>query len=171
MANAHDFAGLNVKVVGLENDVHELKAGFNSLAIEMRGGFAALSTAIAERSRTPWVSIASGAAVVVTVLGFIGQLALSPIQTDLSRIKDTYVSLRYYETRHIDLLKTDDMRLAAMQKEIDDRNTATQKATDATITGINKLLDVEREATHTAIQRLFDHIQNIDNRIAAPPPK
>ena len=154
MAAEHDFSGLNVKVQSLEHDVQELKVGFNTLAGEMRTGFTQLSEALAERSRTPWVSIASGAAVVVTVLGFIGQLALAPVSADLATIKRDIVP-------RVELDKRGQLfdELLAANKEISNlHNQATLDLLQAQIASRDKSLD-----------RLFIDLQSLRLSVNPPP--
>jgi hypothetical protein len=146
MAVEHDFAGLSVKVASLETDVRELKQGFNSLAGEMRAGFSGLSDALAERSRTPWVSIASGAAVVVTVLGFIGTLALAPIQADLGALKHEMVPR---------------VELDARGKLFDEILAAHKELADQKINATRDLLAAQIAARDKSFDRLFQDIQNL----------
>lgn len=167
MAGINDFSGLNVKVAALDGEVRELKAGFNSLALEMRQGFQALSDALAERGRTPWVAILSGAGVLVAVLGMVGSLALSPLQADMVLLKKEVVPRVEIDYRQVALNAV----LAAMQKEIDDRNQATTIAVEKQFSGIVKLMDVEREAVHTSLERLYTHVQALDLRTTTPDKK
>lgn len=146
MAAEHDFSGLNVKVQSLEHDVQELKVGFTSLATEMREGFRTIGDAVAERSRTPWVSIASGAAVIVTVLGFIGQLALSPVSSDLALIKHELVPRVELDKRG----QLFDELLAANKELAMVRNQATRE-----------LLEAEIIARDKSIDRLFQDLQSL----------
>jgi hypothetical protein len=155
MAIDHDFAGLNVKVQSLETDVRELKLGFTALAGEMRTGFTSLTEALAERSRTPWVSIASGAAVVVTVLGFIGQLAIAPIAADLAVIKHELVPRVELDKRG----QLFDELLAANKELAEVRTRATRELLEAEIAARDKSLD-----------RLFADLQALRLSTSKPPP-
>ena len=154
MATEHDFSGLNVKVQSLEHDVQELKQGFNTLASEMREGFRTIGDAVAERGRTPWVAILSGAGVIVTALGIVGSLALSPIQSDLLSIKRDLVP-------RVELDKRGQLfdELLAANKEISTlRNQY-----------ILDLLQAQIGARDKSLDRLFQDLQALRLSTSKPP--
>jgi hypothetical protein len=93
-----DFATLGVRVGTLETDVHEVNdrllgldtkidKAVTSLAHEFRTSLAALTSQISERNRTPWMTVLGGMGVALSVMTAIGQLSLSPIQSDIQRLK------------------------------------------------------------------------------------
>jgi hypothetical protein len=84
----NDFGELSDRFTALENKV---ESGMGSLAREFRSSLSALTTQIGERNRTPWGVIFAGAAVAATMVGMIGSQALSPIQSDLTKLKGEMV--------------------------------------------------------------------------------
>lgn len=101
--NTMDYAALGIKVEALEGDVREVKnsilgldakieKSITSLAHEVRASNATLSSQFAERQRTPWTVLISGAGFIVAVLGVFGSQALSPIQGDIKTLKEQFVS-------------------------------------------------------------------------------
>lgn len=97
-----DYAALGIKVEALEGDVREVKdsiAGLDakidkavtSLAHEVRTAISTLSGQFAERQRTPWGVLISGAGFIVLVLGGFGSQALSPILSDIKSVKTQIV--------------------------------------------------------------------------------
>jgi hypothetical protein len=96
-------SGLAQRVTAVEVDINEIKLEMRSLASEMRASFVNVGNLIAERQRTPWVAIFTAAAVVLSVIGFIGSLALQPIQGDLTYLKNNLVTRNEQESRESDL--------------------------------------------------------------------
>ena len=112
-AQLHDVSALSVKVQGLEVDVRDLKAGVLAIATEMRASFQSITNGLNERARTPWVSVFSAAAVVVTTLGLIGSLALTPLQQNNITVQR---ELEYREKAVRDLM---DAQFQARDKSLD----------------------------------------------------
>ena len=108
-----DGTALTVKVDSLEGQFKDLKTSVSdldtkldksmaSLASEVRNAIAALSNQIAERQKTPWVVIFSGAGVLITLIGVFTAQALTPIQYDVRQLQSRYEASqrqRYDEQR------------------------------------------------------------------------
>lgn len=103
---------LGIKVETLEGDVREVKdsilgletkieKGISDLAREVRASISALSNQFAERQRTPWGVLISGAGFLVAVLGIYGSQALAPIQADVKHVKETMVPRAEVEFRSL----------------------------------------------------------------------
>lgn len=97
-----DATALAVQVDALDGDVREIKDSIlgldakiekavSDLAREVRHAISTLTTQFTERQRTPWAVIFSGAAVTISVLGFVGAQALSPVQADVKALKEQIV--------------------------------------------------------------------------------
>lgn len=109
MVKPMDYAALGIKVESLEGDVREVKdsilgldakieKSISSLAHEVRASITAISNqftesqrAAADRQRTPWGVLISGAMAIVAVLGIVGSQALTPLQTDIKALKEQIV--------------------------------------------------------------------------------
>jgi hypothetical protein len=65
----------------------------------VRASIANVVNLITERQKTPWIAIFSAFAVVLSMSGLIGSLALSPINSDLLYLKNNLVSRTEHETR------------------------------------------------------------------------
>jgi hypothetical protein len=99
-ARGNGFNGaLTQRVIALEGDVRDIKADILAFSGETRTSIANVVNLITERQKTPWIVIFSAAAVMVTVSGFIGSLALQPINTDLAFLKANIVTRTENETR------------------------------------------------------------------------
>ena len=149
-AQLHDVSALGVKVQGLEIDVRDLKVGITAIAAEMRTSFNSLSIALNERNRTPWVSILSGAGVVVTTMAFIGTLALAPIQRDIATLQNQQVP-------RVEL----DKRGAALDQRLDaTRETDRNRIEDLT----QRMLDAFA-ARDKSLDRIFQDLQGLKARV------
>jgi hypothetical protein len=85
------FETLDVQVKALEGDVRDIKTSITNLAAEVRSALGSVSSQFAQTQKTPWVSIGSMGAILIAVLGFVGNQALFPITTDIKNIKDQLV--------------------------------------------------------------------------------
>jgi hypothetical protein len=107
-AKTPDTVAVEVEV--LKNDVGEIKSSLSSLyskidrsvgelGSEMRRAIDVLSSQINERSKTPWAVIWGGLSVIILLMGFIANQALSPIMSDIHSLKDNIVTRTEHETR------------------------------------------------------------------------
>lgn len=69
-------ATIDAKIAALETSVGGIKSDIASLVVTVRD----LANQIAQKGATNWGAIFSGAGVLVAVLGFIGNQALSPVR-------------------------------------------------------------------------------------------
>ena len=150
----HDVSALSVKVEGLERDVSDMKAGVNQLAIEMRTSFITLSAQLAERSKTPWVTVSSVAAVVVTTMALIGSLALTPIQKDIATMQNEWVPRLELDKRGQAL----DLRLDA------NKETAQTEVHD-----LKDYMAAMFAARDKSFDRLFDDVQQLRAHVTSQP--
>jgi hypothetical protein len=85
------FETLDVQVKALEGDVRDIKTSIASLGAEVRQALTNVTSQFAQQQRTPWLTIGSVGALVITVLGFLGQQTLSPLQSDIKMMKEELV--------------------------------------------------------------------------------
>lgn len=77
---------LNRKVAALEADVHNLTHGMDRLTSAVQK----LSDKISHQSKTDWSVIAAWSAVMISVLGSLGYLALHPVRYDLAKMESRF---------------------------------------------------------------------------------
>lgn len=105
----HDHA-LAIKVDGLDSDMREVKDSIlgldvkiekavTDLAREVRAAIESLRTQFADRQRTPWGVLISGAGFTVTVIVLFGSQALSPLQADIKALKEEIVPRKEIDYR------------------------------------------------------------------------
>ena len=150
-----EHSALGVRVTGLESDLRELKGGLGSLSNEMRRGFSEVATQLADRQKTPWAVIFGGAAVLITVLSFIGQQAISPLQAEVSFLKMNLVSRAEHEYRERAL----DNRLSEVQRQINFNESQIAQLTK------EKLSDQEFRVQHIDLIRQMEILQGRIQRI------
>lgn len=85
------FDTLDVQVKALEGDVRDIKTSITSLGAEVRQALTNVTAQFASQQRTPWLAIGSIGAVVITILAFIGQQTLNPLQSDIKMMKEELV--------------------------------------------------------------------------------
>jgi hypothetical protein len=96
------FETLDVQVKALEGDVRDIKTGMASLGAEIRQALASVSSQftqqmsavtsqVAQQQRTPWGSIGSIGAVLMTVIGFMVFQTITPLQADIKILKEEIV--------------------------------------------------------------------------------
>jgi hypothetical protein len=85
------FETLDVQVKALEGDVRDIKTSIASLGAEVRQALTNVTSQFASQQRTPWLTIGSVGALVITVLGFMGQQTLNPLQSDIKIVKEELV--------------------------------------------------------------------------------
>jgi hypothetical protein len=110
--------GIESRVSRIESEIESLAQSVNSLTVNvgriqdnlreelravsesMSKAVGALGDQVANRSRTNWGTIATVAAVSVTVVGLIGSMATQPMQRDIDQIKATTATKEYENLRH-----------------------------------------------------------------------
>lgn len=96
------FETLDVQVKALEGDVRDIKTGMASLGAEIRQALASVSSQftqqmaavtsqVAQQQRTPWGSIGSVGAVIMTIIGFMVFQTITPLQADIKILKEEIV--------------------------------------------------------------------------------
>lgn len=85
------FETLDVQVKALEGDVRDIKTSIASLGAEVRQALTNVTSQFAQQQRTPWLTIGSVGALVITILGFMGQQTLNPLQADIKMMKEELV--------------------------------------------------------------------------------
>lgn len=94
-------ATLGVKVASLEDNMRDIKTTMGSLATEMRASFNSVSFQLAEKQKTPWMVVFGAATVLITILGFFGTQALSPIQAEIQFLKSNIVTRAEHDYRTV----------------------------------------------------------------------
>lgn len=79
-------SSLDEKVASLETDVNNLNRNMSRLteAVQM------LTDKITQQSSTNWNVLAAWSAVIISILGGLGYLALSPLQREMVRIESRF---------------------------------------------------------------------------------
>lgn len=85
------FETLDVQVKALEGDVRDIKTSIASLGAEVRQALTNVTAQFSQQQKTPWLAIGSVGALVITVLAFIGQQTLNPLQSDIKTMKEELV--------------------------------------------------------------------------------
>src|SRR5271170_687971 len=99
LGTAAAHAALGVRVTAVEDDIHEIKTHLSGLETKLDSAFANISAQIATVQKTPWASLFGGATVVLSVLGFIGAQALSPLNSDVTKLKTEIVTRAEHDSR------------------------------------------------------------------------
>lgn len=114
--NQAEMATIKARVVGVENDVHDIKGSLSSMRSEFSLGISGLAAKFDEKNRTPWGVIFSALAFVLAFSTAIGTMAYLPIKTDIARIEGV-VKERYDEGLTRDRRSFD--MLLAVQRKLD----------------------------------------------------
>jgi hypothetical protein len=166
-ARGNGFNGaLTQRVIALEGDVRDIKADILAFSGETRTSIANVVNLITERQKTPWIVIFSAAAVMVTVSGFIGSLALQPINSDLTFLKSNVVSRSEHETRERYQIETNrgtallmESRLTELQRQL----SAVEKATGELQK--DKVYTADFYAQHTDLKSIVTEIRDRVERL------
>lgn len=89
--------GINVRITALDTNLNNK---MDRMATAVTSELKALTAALADKNKTPWGILISGAGVVITVVAFLGHQALSPIQDTLKLVSDNIVPRKEIELRY-----------------------------------------------------------------------
>lgn len=88
---------INVRITALDTNLNNK---MDRMATAVTSELKALSAALADKNKTPWGILISGAGVVITVVALLGHQALSPIQDTLKLVSDNIVPRKEIELRY-----------------------------------------------------------------------
>ncbi len=152
-------------------------ANFQALSNELRAQTAALNSTIAERNKTPWAILITGAGLLLATMGGLGTLTIAPmvnniaaVTTELKDMKDkvmTRSELDYRAGRSLEDRNRmqADIAAALPMKVWEERN----HARDQEIMGLQKQIDANRVDFQTFASSMGngrDIIQDLKDELA-----
>lgn len=87
---------VNSRLANLDDKFDRVMTGFGE---EFRAAITSLSAQFNERQKTPWGVLISGASVVLSVCVILGGLAVSPVQSRISKLEEDTVPRKEVEFR------------------------------------------------------------------------
>lgn len=99
---------INVRITALDTNLNNK---MDRMTTAVTSELKALSAALADKNKTPWGILISGAGVVITIVALLGHQALSPIQDTLKLVSDNIVPRKEIELQY----EVHDRRITAIE--------------------------------------------------------